>query len=174
MAWCAPRIEAARVTRGPFVLGWRAKLASLLLPLLLPAGVFFGVLATAPLGAHSAHADHPDHKTTRRLAIPDEPYDAHECNWCCHNHGCRHAPLLPPILTADRGLFGQTIRGLFLVGRLVSRDRATGYGVVNLALFCAIWPGAMYVLAVTAIRQRIVLRRVRHERTRPNSGRQQT
>ncbi len=120
------------------------------LPLVLPWLVFLAVLGTG----------HP----VWRTSIPDEPYaKAHTsqgCTWSCHNHTCRHVPLLPPILTSDKGLFGRTIRALAHAGRALSRDGRTGYGAANLLLFCLVWPGTMYVLAVTALRQRVRLARL--------------
>lgn len=88
------------------------------------------------------------------------PRSGASCTWACHNHGCAHAPLLPAILSGDGGLFGGTIRALYRAGGLLSRDRATGYGAANLLFFCGLWPGAMYALAVVALRQRLVLSRL--------------
>lgn len=116
------------------------------LPLVLPWLVFVAVLGTG--------------RPVWRTSVPDEPYAKSTCTWSCHNHTCRHVPLLPPSLTSDRGLFGRTIRGLQHAGSALSRDRRTGYGAVNLLLFCLVWPGTMYALAVMALRQRVRLARL--------------
>jgi hypothetical protein len=90
-----------------------------------------------------------------RTAIPQEPYAADRCSWWCHNHGCRHRPVLPAALTGDAGLFGWTVRALHAVGRAVApRSPALGYGAANLAVFCVLWPGTMYALWIVALRQR--------------------
>lgn len=96
-----------------------------------------------------------------RARIPEEPRVADRCTWSCHNHGCRHRPALPALLSGDRGLHGLTIRALFSVGRGLSRDRALGYGAANLLLLCVAWPGLMYALWVVAWRQRLALRAAR-------------
>jgi len=62
--------------------------------------------------------------------------------------------VLPAALTADDGLYGATIAGLFRLGGKLSHDRRTGYGAANLLVFCALWPALMYGLAVHALRQR--------------------
>lgn len=115
-------------------------------PLVLPWALMFAVVLAPP------SAPLP------RRALPAEAYRADRCTWHCHNHGCRHRPVLPAALSGDRGLFGMTIRGLFGLGRGMSRDRARGYGAANLLVFCALWPAGMYALWVTAWRQRAALR----------------
>jgi len=140
------------VPRGIARLGWKARFITAALPLVLPGLVFLAVLGTG-------HA-------VWRTGVPDEPYAKSTCTWSCHNRTCRHTPRLPAILTSDRGLFGRTIRALGHAGSALSSDRRTGYGAANLLLFCLIWPGTMYVLAVTALRQRVRLARLE----RPTEG----
>lgn len=89
--------------------------------------------------------------------LPSEPYDSVRCNWFCHNHGCRHAPLLPSYLTADNGLFGKTIGLLHRAGRQISPTAGVGYRAVNVGLFCGAWPAAMYGLYLVALHQRMRL-----------------
>lgn len=119
-------------------------------PLALPAGLFLSVVATG--------------SPMFRTGLPDEPRDAARCTWYCHNHGCPHRPVLPSALTGDAGLFGRTIHGLFALGAQLSSRRDVGYGSANLLVFCVLWPGLMYVLAVVAIRQRLALRSRRGRR----------
>jgi hypothetical protein len=95
-----------------------------------------------------------------RGALPHATYDPARCNWYCHNHGCRHRAALTRVLSGDDGLFGWTVAALHRAGRLSSRP-LVGYGAANLALFCAVWPGAMYVLYLIALRQRFRLRDAR-------------
>ena len=90
-----------------------------------------------------------------RTSIPSEPHSATRCTWECHNHGCTHAFRLPAFLSSDAGLFGWTVRALKAAGdRAVPSDRFVGYGAVNLAVFCAVWPAMMFALYVIAVRQR--------------------
>lgn len=101
-----------------------------------------------------------------RTSIPNEPHDAAHCNWDCHNHGCTHAPRLPAFLSGDTGLFGWTIRALHAAGdRAMPADRPAGYGAVNLAVFCVLWPGAMLALYVVAVRQRSRILDAKRERS---------
>ncbi|NOU32142.1 MAG: hypothetical protein HOO96_29920 [Polyangiaceae bacterium] len=113
-------------------------------PIVLPAGLFLSVLAAG--------------SPMFRTAIPSEPRETARCTWYCHNHGCPHRAVLPSALTGDAGLFGRTIHGLFALGSQLSGRRDVGYGSANLLVFCVLWPGLMYVLAVVAIRQRLALR----------------
>jgi hypothetical protein len=133
-----------------------AKRAALLIygaPLAVPALLFTAVLATG--------------RPMFRTAIPAEPREPGRCTWYCHNHGCAHRAALPAALTSEKGLYGQTIRGLFSIGSQLSDRRDVGYGSANLLVFCVVWPGLMYVLAVVAIRQRLALRARRRRRSRP-------
>jgi len=135
--------------------GIRARLAVLaasLAPLLLVPLLF---LAVTRSGAQPA--------PLARRALPLEAYEPTRCTWYCHNHGCPHHPHLGALLSGDDGLFGWTVDALHAAGDAVSpRAPGLGYGAVNLAVFCALWPGAMLALWVIAVRQRariIALRR---------------
>jgi hypothetical protein len=99
-----------------------------------------------------------------RSVIPREPHRAATCTWACHNRGCRHRPKLPAVITSDSAAFGATMRGLYALGGLFTRDRARGYGAANLAVFCVLWPALMYALWVIAWRQRAELGRLRSQR----------
>jgi len=117
------------------------------------------------LGALLAGARVPGRGWVVRSAVPREAFAAHRCTWYCHNHGCGHAAWLPEALSGDRGLFGLTVRGLHEVGALVMpRNPAAGYGLVNLLLFCVLWPGAIYALWGIALRQRRELRALKRAR----------
>jgi hypothetical protein len=124
-----------------------SSLLVVVLPLLLVPVAFVAVLRTgepAPLV---------------RASLPTEPHQADRCTWYCHNHGCRHRPRLPRVLAGDDGLFGATIHALKRAGTaLVPSNPAVGYGVVNLLVFCFLWPGLMLGLLVVAVRQRRSLR----------------
>jgi hypothetical protein len=77
---------------------------------------------------------------------------------------CAHAAraVLPARLTADQGLYGQTIRTLYAGA---SGDGGkTIYGALNLGLFVVFWPGFMALLLAVGLRQRHVLRRRRGRR----------
>lgn len=103
-----------------------------------------------------------------RTELPREPYRPEVCTWSCHNHGCRHAPRLPSWLSADRGLFGITIRGLYRMGSVLLPGRPReGYGLANLVVFCAVWPGLMWGLFLVAVAQ---ARELRELRRRPGAG----
>jgi hypothetical protein len=135
----------------------RARLTVLvasLAPLLAVPLLFLAVIRSGPQAAPLA-----------RRALPQEPYEATRCTWYCHNHGCPHHPHLGAFLSGDDGLFGWTVDALHAAGDVVSpRSPGLGYGAVNLAVFCAVWPGMMYALWVIAVRQRariIALRRGR-------------
>lgn len=123
-------------------------------PLVFPLVIMMGVLATDWPGV--------------RHVVPREPYVETHCTWSCHNHGCRHHARLPSVLTSDQGLFGATIKALFRVGSGLSSDRSKGYGAANLLVFCGVWPGLMYVLAVKALRQRLAIRAYRRIARRPS------
>ena len=68
---------------------------------LLPWAVLYGVNAMPP--------SVPLVRTT----LPREPFRRDRCTWDCHNHGGRHRPKLPAVITGDRYLFGATIRGMY-------------------------------------------------------------
>ncbi|MDI1480287.1 hypothetical protein [Polyangium sp. y55x31] len=90
-----------------------------------------------------------------RAAIPIEAHARDHCTWYCHNHGCSHAPKLPRALAGDDGLYGDTIAGLKAAGKAVVPGAPhVGYGVVNLVVFCVVWPGIMYALYLGALWQR--------------------
>lgn len=113
-------------------------------PLVLVPLVFSAVLAAA----------RPSVAFPRR-ELPDEAFSPDHCNWSCHNHGCRHASKLPDALTSDAHLFGWAVEALHRMGDAVSPSNTfVGYGAVNLAIFCAAWPGAMFGLWVFALRTR--------------------
>lgn len=116
----------------------------LVLCCVLPAAILFGV--NAAKGA------------------PPRAWHPAECTRYCHDHGCRHDPVLPDLLTADDGLYGWTIDALYAAGGLTGLDSATGYGVANLVLLCAGWPGAMLALLAIGLAQRVRLRRLRRRR----------
>ena len=96
-----------------------------------------------------------------RRTLPHPTRHAERCNWDCHNHGCSHRPKLPAVLTSDAYVFGATVRGLYVLGRLFSRDRFEGYGAANLVVFCLLWPALMYALWVRVWTQREQLRALR-------------
>jgi hypothetical protein len=117
--------------------------------LALVAFAFVAVLAT----------EHPLFRSLHS-ALPVEARGP-RCNWACHNHGCPHHPVLPAFFTEDSGIFGWTVRGLYLMGALFSDDKFVGYGISNLLVFCVLWPGLMYGLCVRAIYQWLALRELR-------------
>jgi hypothetical protein len=96
-----------------------------------------------------------------RHSIPQESFVADHCTWACHTQGCRHAPVLPAFLTSDRGAFGLTISALFAIGRVLSRDRGTGYGLANFLVFLVAWPSITYWLWLLVLRQRRTLAALR-------------
>jgi hypothetical protein len=117
-------------------------------PIIVLAGIFVAVLATG--------------RPMWRTTLGVESYQPSRCTWDCHNHGCRHRSVLPPVLTGDHGLFGWAIGALYRLGdRLVPGDRRAGYGLANLLVFCFAWPGLMYGLYLLALWQRAELRRGR-------------
>lgn len=103
-----------------------------------------------------------------RHRLPAEPYQPDRCTWTCHNHGCRHAPRLPDFLSADDGLFGQTVHGLHWLGRRAMPSRPQqGYGLVNLVLFCLLWPALMWGLYLKALSQTLALRELGRRLRKP-------
>lgn len=126
-----------------------AALAPLVLTPLLFVAVLRGPSPPAPLA---------------RRALPQEAYAPERCTWYCHNRGCPHRPALGAFLAGDAGLFGWTIRALRAAGDGVSPGApGVGYGAVNVAVFCALWPAGMYALWIVALRQRRRLRALREE-----------
>lgn len=124
-------------------------------PLLAPWATLYGSNATDPT------------IPLVRTSIPQEPRREDRCTWACHNRGCSHPSRLPAVLTGDRYLFGQTIRGLYALGRVFSSDRFLGYGAANLVVFCLLWPGLMYALWVIFWRQFFQNRALRARQERP-------
>ena len=120
-----------------------------LVPLLAPWIILFAVNASSA-GVPSV-----------RAALPHPVRQPARCNWDCHNHACSHRPKLPAVLTSDRYVFGTTVRGLYLLGRIFSSNRFEGYGIANLLVFCLLWPALMYVLWVRYWTQRAALLRLR-------------
>jgi hypothetical protein len=136
--------------------GRRSFVAAALAPLVLTPLLFVAVLRGPSPPAPLA-----------RGALPLEGYAPDHCTWYCHNHGCRHRPALGAFLSGDAGLFGWTIRALHAAGDSVSPGApGVGYGAVNLAAFCVLWPAGMYGLWIVALRQRLRLRALRREGAR--------
>lgn len=120
---------------------WKTVVA-LLLPPVLVATVFVALLVVdgSPLPRHG---------------LGHEAFSAQRCTWACHNHGCRHASVLPGFLVDDDGLFGAAVHSLYTLGaRLLPGQRFAGYGAANLVVFCAVWPAGMYGLWIVAVLQR--------------------
>lgn len=105
-----------------------------------------------------------------RRAIPVEARRADRCTWACHNRGCSHRTALPAALTGDDALFGATIRALYALGALLSSDRARGYGMANVLVFCVAWPALMYALWVRLWLDRARIQALRSERSAEQSG----
>jgi hypothetical protein len=109
-----------------------------------------------------------------RRTLPREGYRPDRCTWDCHNHGCRHRPVLPRLLSGDDGLFGAAIHALHGLGRGLAPGRGNvGYGAANLLVLCALWPAGMYALWLVALRQRRLLRVARSDaaaRPHPRRG----
>lgn len=99
-----------------------------------------------------------------RGSLPSEPYRPDRCTWHCHNHACSHRAILPGWLTADDGAYGFTIRALGSFGAHLSRDRAVGYGLANLLLYCVAWPVSTYALWLVVLEQGRELQRRRTTR----------
>ena len=100
-------------------------------------------------------------------ALRQDPVAAYRHDVCtrhCHDRGCSHAPVLPGWLTSDRGLHGATIRALYEAGEYTGLDRNTGYGLANLVVFCAAWPGLMVLLLALGLYQRVRIRDLRRRR----------
>jgi len=126
----------------------RGFLALAFAPALLLAVLFAGVVHSRPTPLW-------------RTAIPTEALRTDRCTWYCHNHGCPHAPVLPAWLASDRGAFGVALRGLYGFGDALSSDRATGYGLANLLVFCVAWPALTGGLWIVAIVQHAELKQLR-------------
>jgi len=98
------------------------------------------------------------------MGEPERGHWAGHCTRHCHDHGCPHDPVLPDLLTSDDGVYGWTIRALYAAGMRTGLDRARGYGLANLALFCAAWPGVMWALLAVGLAQRVRIRERRGRR----------
>jgi hypothetical protein len=119
-------------------------LAAAVAPLVLTPLLFLAVLRSGTPPAPLA-----------RTALPQESLSSLHCTWYCHNHGCPHHPVLPAFLSGDEGLFGWTVDALHSWGNAMAPGApGLGYGAVNLAVFCALWPAGMYGLWLVALRQR--------------------
>jgi hypothetical protein len=96
-----------------------------------------------------------------RANIPAERFVPERCTWACHNHGCQHSPRLPDWLSSDEGLFGQTVHGLHRLGRwAMPHSPRQGYGLVNLIIFCLLWPALMWGLYLKGLSLSLRLRQV--------------
>lgn len=95
------------------------------------------------------------------LPAPPRGSDPQRCSRACHDHGCPHPPSLPASLTSDEGLYGATIRQLRAAGRATGLGARRGYGLVNLLVFCLLWPLFMAALLLVAIHQRQRIRALR-------------
>jgi hypothetical protein len=131
---------------------WLSALWIYVAPLVLPWLLLFAVNALAGVAAP-------------RRTLPREARVESRCTWACHNRGCSHRPALPSVITGDRYVFGATIRGLFALGTLFSRDRFEGYAIANILVFCLAWPALMYALWVRVWTQRENLARLRASST---------
>lgn len=128
-----------------------------LLPVLLTALVFTAVLMARGPDGHATPFP--------RRTIPHEAFQPDRCTWSCHNHGCEHAPRLPDWLSGDAGLFGWAVRALHRGGSLLLPGHPReGYGLINLLIFCVLWPAAMWGLYLVAVGQRRQLRALRRVR----------
>ena len=126
------------------------RIAAAVAPLLLVPLLFVAVLRSG------------DPAPLWRRALPHEGYRPDRCTWHCHNHGCRHRPVLGRFLAGDDGLFGATVRALHGMGQAMAPGRGNiGYGAANLLVFCLLWPAGMYALWLVALRQRRQLRAAR-------------
>jgi hypothetical protein len=128
-----------------------------LFPFLLLAVLFVGVVHARPTPWF-------------RMAMPDVAFDPKHCTWFCHNHGCDHQPVVPGTLTSDEGLFGQTVHGLYALGRAFSNHETTGYGIANLLVFCIGWPAVTYALWLRFLRQRETLKELHAKRAGASSS----
>ena len=83
------------------------------------------------------------------------------CTRYCHNHGCKHTPVLPDLLTGDQYLYGETIHFLYQFGEgfrlFLPISRSEGYGLANLLIFCIFVPTihfGLLFLTIRALRRR--------------------
>ena len=95
------------------------------------------------------------------MGTPERAHRQGRCTRHCHDHGCSHEPVLPGLLTSDRGLFGHAVAGLHAMGRGSGLGPGRGYGAANILLFCVLWPGLMLALAGIALWQRFEIRALR-------------
>ena len=71
------------------------------------------------------------------------------CNRYCHNRGCPHETLLPDYITSSNGYFGDIVRGLKDIGKVIEsflNINAGGYLIANLLIFCFAIPFVHIVL----------------------------
>jgi hypothetical protein len=95
------------------------------------------------------------------LGEPPRAYHRHRCTRYCHDRGCPHRPVLPAALTSSEGLFGKTVLALHVMGRATGLGPSVGYGVVNIVIFCLLWPGAMLWLVGVVTWQRLQIAELR-------------
>lgn len=95
------------------------------------------------------------------MGRPPSSFSPDRCTRHCHDRGCRHEPVLPASLTSSQGLFGDTVRALHVMGRATGLGPNVGYGVVNIVIFCVLWPGAMLWLVGVVTWQRLKIRELK-------------
>ena len=72
------------------------------------------------------------------------------CTRYCHNKGCVHDAILPEFISGNSGYFGEVIRWLQTIGYKIDAltgMTGTGYGIINLLLFCVAVPAMHLLLA---------------------------
>lgn len=139
-----PPSAAGRVAEAsdvPGAMSWPARVAALLAALSFAATAPWAIL----VAVNSASPE------------PERAFHRDRCTRACHDHGCRHAPVLPPALTSDQGLFGAAVRALHVAGGATGLGRARGYGAANIAIFCVLWPLLMLALVGVVIWQGLAL-----------------
>jgi len=102
--------------------------------------------------------------TNAVMGEPVRTWDPEQCTRRCHDRGCHHDPVLPEVIAGDDGLYGKTIHALYEAGAGMGLGRQIGYGLANLLLFCALWPGLMWGLLAVGLEQRVRIRRLRRGR----------
>lgn len=74
------------------------------------------------------------------LAPTEKNYLKQICTMFCHDRDCYHDSHLPAFLSSNEGLYGHTIEALLYTGDLISSfvgvHEFTGYGIMNLFIFC--------------------------------------